>query len=62
MSIREHPTPGKSYLLIYEDHFDDPPGPWLMLTAAACRKIPRNRRELEKGIVQNDHLRGPELR
>ena len=38
ISIRERLTPGKSYLLVFEDHFDDPPGPWLMWIVAACRK------------------------
>jgi hypothetical protein len=63
MSIREHLTPGKSYLLIFEDHFDDPPGPWLTLDRCGVQEdTPENRRELETGFAQNDHLRGPELR
>jgi hypothetical protein len=63
MSIREHLTPGKSYLLIYEDQFADPPGPWLTLPRCGVQEdTPENRRELEKGFAQNDHLRGPELR
>jgi hypothetical protein len=63
MSIRERLTPGKSYLLVYEDPFDDPPGPWLNLNRCGVQQdTPEIRRELEKGFAQNDNLRGPELR
>jgi hypothetical protein len=63
MAIRERLTPGKSYLLIYEDQFDDPPGLWLTLDRCGVQEdTPEVRRELEKGFAQNDNLRGPELR
>jgi hypothetical protein len=63
MAIREHLRPGKSYLLIFEDAFDDPPSPHLNLDRCGVQDdTPENRRELEKGFAQNDNLRGPELR
>jgi len=62
-SIPERLTPGKSYLLVYEDPFDDPPGPWLNLDRCGVQEdTPEVRRQLEKGFAQNDNLRGPELR
>lgn len=63
MAIPERLKPGKSYLLVYEDQFDDPPGPWLTLNRCGVQEdTPEVRRELEKGFAQNDNLRGPELR
>jgi hypothetical protein len=63
MAIPERLTPGKYYLLIYEDHFDDPPSPWLILNRCGVQEdTPEVRLELEKGFAQNDNLRGPELR
>jgi hypothetical protein len=61
LGISEHLTPGKRYLLLYEDPFDDPPGPWLNLDRCGVwDDNPANRRELQKGFAQNDNLRGPE--
>jgi hypothetical protein len=49
--------------IVYEDHFDDPPGPWLHLVRCGVQEdTPEVRRELAKGFAQNDNLRGPELR
>jgi hypothetical protein len=63
MAIRERLIPGKSYLLVYEDTFDDPPGPKLPLDRCGVQEdTPEVRHELEKGFAQNDNLRGPELR
>lgn len=63
MAIRESLTPGKSYLLVYDDHLADPRGLWLQLDRCGVQEdTPEIRRELEKGFAQNDNLRGPELR
>ena len=62
-AIRERLTPGNHYVLIYEDPFDDPPGPFLTLDRCGVQEdSPEIRRELEKGFAENDALSGPELK
>lgn len=63
IAVRENLVPGNRYILIYEDPFDDPPGPWLNLDRCGVQADTSEvRRELGKGFKENDSLRGPEIK
>jgi hypothetical protein len=70
----EHLEPGRRYvilpieetygaLVLFSSPNDAPREPHIGLPRCGVQEdTPENRRELEKGFAQNDHLRGPELR
>ena len=50
-AIRERLTPGNHYVLIYEDPFDDPPGPFLTLDRCGVQEdSPENPSRTRKGL------------
>lgn len=73
-SLPEHLTPGRHYLLVIvyrfpelEPHYDPPPeeiakGPGLSLDrCGVLEDTPQNRRDIQRGIGQNDQLRVSEF-
>ena len=63
LGLSEHLQAHRRYLLIYQDHYDDPPAPWLALDRCGIwEDTPANRADVAKGMAFNDNLPSPELR